>query len=97
MRVRVRLAPQARAARIEGVVRLGDGTAVLKVSVTAPPAEGRANEALLRLLAKEWRVARRDLAIVGGLKSRSKLVHVAGDPVALMRRIADPPGGVPAA
>ena len=56
---------------------------MLKASVTAPPEGGRANEALLQLLARAWRVRRRDLAIVAGMASRSKTVHVAGDPQVL--------------
>lgn len=60
---------------------------MLKVSVTAPPAENRANIALTELLAKEWRVPKRDIAIVGGPKSRDKLVHLTGDPAALLKRI----------
>jgi uncharacterized protein YggU (UPF0235/DUF167 family) len=73
VRLSVRLSPRARADRIDGLARLTDGTAVLKVSVTAPPADDRANDALLRLLAKEWGIARREL------------VHVTGDPAALLQ------------
>jgi uncharacterized protein len=87
LRVAVRLTPRARADRLAGVARLADGTPVLHVSVTAPPVDGRANEALLQLLAKTWRVPRRELAIVGGLKGRSKLVRIAGDAPSLMRRL----------
>ena len=88
VRVAVRLSPRARADRIDGLIRLADGTAVLKASVTAPPAEDRANAALLQLLAKEFTVAPRDLAIVAGHKNRNKLVHIAGDPKILMPRLA---------
>ncbi len=87
VRVAVRLSPRARADRLDGVARLADGAAVLKVSVAAPPAEGRANRALLQLLAREWDLPRRDLAIVGGRKSRSKTVRIAGDPAALLKRL----------
>ena len=87
MRIAVRLTPRARADRLDGVAHLADGATVLKASVTAPPAEDRANDALLHLLAKELGVARRDLSIVGGRKSRNKLIHVAGDPAALGRRL----------
>ncbi len=87
VRVAVRLTPRGRADRLEGIARLSDGAAVLKVSVAAPPAEGRANNALLQLLAREWGVPRRDLAIVGGLKSRSKTVWVAGEPSLLLQRL----------
>lgn len=87
MRVAVRLTPRGRGDRIEGIVRGAEATAALKVSVSAPPAEGRANDALLQLLAKEWGIARRDLAVVAGHKSRNKIVHVAGQPGALMKRL----------
>jgi uncharacterized protein len=87
VRVAIRLTTRGRGERVEGVVRGADDAAALQVSVTAPPAEGRANDALLRLLAKEWGIPRRDLAIVSGLKSRSKTVHVAGNPEALLARL----------
>jgi uncharacterized protein (TIGR00251 family) len=87
VRVVVRLAPRGRADRIEGVAHLADGAPVLKVSVGAPPEDGRANEALLRLLAAEWGFARRDITIVTGAKSRSKTIHITGDPAALLRRL----------
>jgi len=83
VRVAIRLTPRARAARLDGVA---DGR--LKVAVTAPPAENQANEALLRLLAREWRLPQRSLAIVGGAKSRDKLVHIAGDPRELIARLS---------
>jgi hypothetical protein len=83
VRVAVRLTPRARNERIEGIAN-----GAVKVSVTAPPAENQANEALLRFLSREWRVPRRDLSIAAGAKSRDKVVHIAGEPVALMARLA---------
>lgn len=97
VRVAIRLTPRGRGDRVEGVVRGADGAAALQVSVGAPPAEGRANDALLRLLAKEWGIPRRDLAIVAGFKSRNKLVHVAGEPAALMQRLQTTFAALPAA
>jgi len=88
VRVAVRLLPRGRTDRVEGIARLADGAPVLRASVTAPPVDSRANDALLRLLAAEWKLPRRDLAIVGGQQSRNKLVHVAGDPAALLPRLA---------
>jgi uncharacterized protein len=87
VRVAVRLTPRARSDRLDGVAQLTDGIPVLKISVTAPPTENRANDALLQLLSREWRVPRRDLAIAAGQKSRTKIVHVAGEPAALMKRL----------
>jgi uncharacterized protein len=87
VRVRVRLSPRARANRLEGIARLAGGAAFLKASVNAPPLDGRANDALLRLLAREWAVPRRDLAVVAGAKSRRKSVHIAGTPSDLLKRV----------
>jgi uncharacterized protein YggU (UPF0235/DUF167 family) len=80
----VRLTPRARAARIGGV----EG-GVLKIAVTAPAAENQANEALLRLLSREWRLPRGTLSIAAGATSRNKLVHITGDPAALMARLVE--------
>lgn len=79
----MRLTP--RAARDEVLGFEGD---VLRVRVKAPPVEGRANDALLRLLAKALRVSRSNLTIVGGRASRDKTVAVEGlDAVEVRRRI----------
>ena len=97
VRVAVRLTPRARADRIEGVASAADGGSVLKVSVTAPPAESRANAALVALLSKASGVPRRDISIVGGVKSRNKTMHIAGEPQALLRRLAAALAVLPAA
>ena len=51
---------------------------VLRVRVAAPPERGKANEAVLRLLAAALGVERRRLALVRGATSRDKLVQVDG-------------------
>ena len=51
---------------------------MLRVRVSAPPVEGAANQALLRLLAEELGVARRDVRLVAGAAGRQKLVVVDG-------------------
>jgi hypothetical protein len=72
-RFAVRLTPRAGSDRIDGVV---DGE--LRVHVTAPAVEGAANNALVRLLAGELGIAKRDVRIVAGATSRRKLVVVDG-------------------
>ena len=60
---------------------------VLKVRVMAPAVEGAANNALIRLLAEEIGVSRRDVRIVAGAASRQKLVVVDGvDPEDIVAR-----------
>ena len=73
VRFAVRLTPRSAVERVEDVV---DG--VLKVRVMAPAVEGAANSALVRLLADELGVARRDVRIVAGAATRQKLVVVDG-------------------
>jgi uncharacterized protein (TIGR00251 family) len=92
VRLAVRLTPRARTERVAGIT-----AGMLKVSVTAPSAENQADEALLRLLALEWRLPRRDLSIVGGAKSRNKIVRIAGDPAVLRRRISGAIAALPGA
>ena len=73
VRLRVRVAPRAAHARILGV---HDGA--LKVSLTAPPVDGGANEALVALLAEALGVPRRAVVITHGHTSRLKTVMIAG-------------------
>ncbi|OGO59077.1 MAG: hypothetical protein A2V85_01375 [Chloroflexi bacterium RBG_16_72_14] len=59
VRFAVRLTPRGGSDRVEGVI---DG--VLRARVAAPPVEGAANQALLRLIAQELDVPRRDVRLV---------------------------------
>ena len=70
---------------VEGVV---DG--ILRVRVAAPAVEGAANQALVRLLADELGIARRDVRLVAGAAGRQKLIMVDGlDPEAILARWPD--------
>jgi len=79
------VSPRAKADRLLAVGTEAGGGRTVKASVTAPAEGGRANEALLQLLARAWGVPRRELSIVAGLASRRKTVRIAGDP----RRLFD--------
>jgi uncharacterized protein (TIGR00251 family) len=81
--VTVRLTPKGGRDSIEGIETLSDGRAVLKARVRALPAEGEANAALGRLLAKTLGVPARDVTIVSGATSRIKRVKVLGEAAAL--------------
>ena len=71
--LRVRLTPRAASSRIDG----WDGD-LLRVRVAAPPVEGRANDALLRLLAQALDVPPSRLRLVKGQTSREKVIAVEG-------------------
>ena len=76
--LRLRVQPGARREGIGGAH--GDA---LKIAVTAPPEGGRANEAVLALLARLLGVPRRDVRILSGASSREKRVLVALPPQAV--------------
>ena len=65
-----------------------EGAALLAVSVTAPPEDGKANAALLGVLAKTWRLPKSSLSVAQGHTARRKTIHIAGDPTALDARLA---------
>jgi uncharacterized protein (TIGR00251 family) len=77
--VTVRLTPKGGRESIDGILRLSDGSTVLKARVAAAPTEGEANDALVRLLARTLGVAPRDVTLVGGATSRIKRLLVKGN------------------
>jgi uncharacterized protein (TIGR00251 family) len=83
--VDLRLQPGASRARVDGLAVLDDGATVLKVRVTEPPEGGKANAALIKLLAKAWKLPKSALSLVAGHTDRRKTLAVAGDPVVLKR------------
>ena len=80
----VRLTPKGGRDAIDGVEQMADGRAVLKVRVAAPPNEGEANDALIRLLAKALGVPPRDVGLTAGATARVKRLTIAGDPLRLI-------------
>jgi uncharacterized protein (TIGR00251 family) len=85
--LRVRLTPRAGRDAIEGF-RVGPDGPHLKVRVRAVPEDGKANAALIELLAATIGLAKSSLSISTGASSRLKTVHIAGDTKALTDRLA---------
>ncbi len=71
--IRVKLLPKSSKNQVVG--REGDH---FKVKVTAPPIEGRANKALIDLLAKKLGVSKSHIEIISGKSSRLKSVRIDG-------------------
>jgi uncharacterized protein len=69
----VRVQPRARRDEIAG-----ERAGALLVRVTAPPVEGKANEAVRRLIAKRLGVAPGNVAVLRGASSRDKLLDIRG-------------------
>jgi uncharacterized protein YggU (UPF0235/DUF167 family) len=87
----VRLTPKGGSDRIDGVERMADGRAVLKVRVRAAPSDGEANTALTKLIARTLKVAPKAVTLVSGATARIKRLQIEGDPAALsagLERIA---------
>jgi uncharacterized protein (TIGR00251 family) len=73
IRFAVRVHPRAKKDAITGV--FGDA---LKLSLTTPPVEGRANQACIEFFAKLFKVPRSSVTIAAGETSRNKVIRVAG-------------------
>ena len=78
--ISVRVQPRSSQKKVESIQ--GD---VVRVKLTAPPADGAANAQLIEVLAKEFGIRKSALSIVKGLSSRNKVVE-----------LEDPPDGFPA-
>jgi uncharacterized protein (TIGR00251 family) len=81
-RLRLRVHPKARKDAITGVF-----AGALKVSVTAPPEKGKANDAVVKLLSKALELPKRSIEIVSGETSQDKTVVVALEAGELRRRL----------
>ncbi len=80
MSLTVRLQPRARRDEI-----VGERDGVVVIRVTAPPVDGKANEALCRLIAKKAGVAPSRVEIVRGHTAREKVIRVEGVDDAALR------------
>lgn len=87
IRLVVRVTPNAGLDRLEGIETRDDGNDVLRVRVRAVPDRGKANQAVIGLLAKALGVPKSAVALVAGDTARVKTLEVAGEPAALTARL----------
>lgn len=73
MRIYIKVIPRSSQNKVE---KISEGE--YRVHLTAPPVDGKANEALIKLLAEHFDVAKSAIMIVGGKSSSRKMVDVAG-------------------
>lgn len=73
--IAVQVRPKAGYDAIEGEVVDSSGKKWLRVRLATAPEDGKANKALIKLLAKEWGCAPSSLSIVSGETSRHKLIR----------------------
>lgn len=82
--LQLRVQPRARRVALDVTPEGG-----LKAAVTAAPEDGKANAAVVALLAQAWRLPKSTFEIVRGGTAREKTLMVAGDPAVLANRIAE--------
>ena len=87
MLVRLKVTPKARRAAVGDSMAEPDGSLRLKITVTAAPAGGAANDAVIALLAKEWRLPKSAFTIAAGAADRRKTLRIEGDAKELVRRL----------
>ena len=87
IRLRLKVAPKAKRNEIGGWLDEPDGGQALKVAVTAAPEDGKANAAVIALLAKEWGVAKSAISVVAGATDRRKIVEIRGRSAELIQKI----------
>ena len=73
MRIKVRLKPRASKNDVVGIV-----SDELKVHVSAPPADNKANQACIKVLASFFKVPKSAITLVSGRKSRDKVFDIPG-------------------
>lgn len=84
----LRVTPNAKTDAVAGTRAWGDATRLL-VKVRADAQDGKANDAVLRLIARWLDLPRQDLTLASGARSRLKTVVAVGEPDALFRQVAE--------
>ena len=94
LRLAVRVTPRGGRDVVEGWTTDAGGRPLLKVRVSAPPADGAANAAVLKVLAAALGLPRSALSLAAGASARVKQVDVRGlDAAGLAARLGSPPSG----
>lgn len=76
--ITIKLTPSARKNAVLGWEADSEGSPVLKVQVTTVPEKGKANKALIELLAKHWKIPKSAITIIRGETSRIKTLEIQG-------------------
>ena len=87
VRVILKVTPKAKRAGFGGLLADTNGGQALKVAVSAAPEAGKANDAVIALLAKEWGVAKSAISVVTGATGRRKVVEIRGPSAALLAQL----------
>lgn len=86
--LRVRLAPNSSCCQAGGVFTNARGEEFLKISVVSVPEKGKANEELLKFLAKSFKIAKSAIEIVAGETDRCKKLRITGSTEGIKAKIS---------
>ncbi|WLS03565.1 DUF167 domain-containing protein [Shinella oryzae] len=87
VRLSVRLTPNGGRDAVDGWETGADGESYLKARVSDPPDKGKANKALIVLVAKAAGVAKSAVSLVSGDTQRKKILRIEGDPEDIVSRL----------
>ncbi|MEO8453715.1 MAG: DUF167 domain-containing protein [Sphingomicrobium sp.] len=87
--IAVRVTPRSAKPGIGGWRPAADGREALEVRVAEAPADGAANEAVIRLLAESFGISRSEVTIISGETSRHKRIAIPFDTEEARRRLRD--------
>jgi len=71
MKINITVKPNA---KVSEVIKIDENN--FKIKVDAPPSDGKANERLIEILAKHFKVSKSSIHIIKGLKSKNKIVEI---------------------
>ncbi len=85
----MKLTPNGGSDSIDGVEVGPEEKAYLKIRVCPVPQKGKANKALIALLAKKLRIAKSSLTLISGETSRQKILRIDGEPEDLIVKLTE--------
>ena len=83
----VRLTPNGGRDQLDGIELDADGKARLKARVSVVPEKGKANKALIAVVAESVGLAKSSVGIISGEASRKKILRIEGDPEDVIKKL----------
>ncbi|WP_262693604.1 DUF167 domain-containing protein [Kordiimonas aquimaris] len=87
VKTHVHLTPNAAHTKIDRIDKGADHHPRLRSTVVTPPEKGKANKALITLLAKKLRLPKSTIQIIAGHQSRDKIIFISGEADILLPRV----------
>ena len=87
MKLKIRVMPNASRNEILGLNEHGE----YRVKIQSPPVDGAANKNLVKFLAGVLGIAKSKISIIGGKKSRNKLLEITGNEQMIQRKMEGVP------